>query len=51
MSRLLILQGLPASGKSTYAKKLVDEQCAEYLAMVDADFEADGIKLNYWDNK
>jgi predicted kinase len=26
MPTLLILQGLPASGKSTYAKKLVDEQ-------------------------
>lgn len=26
MPKLLILQGLPASGKSTYAKKLVDEQ-------------------------
>ncbi len=26
MSKLLILQGLPASGKSTYAKKLVDDQ-------------------------
>lgn len=37
MARLLVLQGLPASGKSTYARKLLAESVAGYALRINND--------------
>lgn len=46
MQKLIILQGLPASGKSTYAKKLVNEN-PENTVIVNRDSIREGLG-KYW---
>lgn len=46
MQKLIILQGLPASGKSTYAKKLVNEN-PENTVIVNRDSIREGFG-KYW---
>ena len=46
MQKLIILQGLPASGKSTYAKKLVNEN-PEDTVIVNRDSIREGLG-KYW---
>lgn len=39
MAKLIIVRGLPGSGKSTYAKTLVDLDCADLFLEADQYFE------------
>jgi predicted kinase len=45
MKKIIVLQGVPASGKSTYAKKLHDEDNSKVIISMDALREARG---TYW---
>ncbi len=51
MNRLIIMCGLPGCGKSTYAKKLMEENDCEYVSRDEIRYETVTDQAHYFDHE